>query len=416
MVGSSIAMTIQMLLACTIALALVAGVSSVSHDNSGGLCQEKEWREHPVLCHFVERARDDLDALASELHQSAKAQGWLVDLESASSTSRTGSEAAVTSVERERRLRTGSNPSSSSASASVAGLPVVLAHGMGDSCFNSGMQHITDKVSELLGGVYAVCIPTGDAQAEDTKNGYFLSMDKSVDAFAAGVAADSILQQGFHAIGFSQGNNVIRGYIAKVNNPAVHTFISVNGVNAGIGAVPYCQPDVLSAAHTIVNDGAVQFSMCDLLMEQASRSAYTEFSQEHSFQANYWRDPRPSAVKDYQTYSQLAVWNNEQEAIGGHVNETLKENWSKTRAFVWVLAAEDGMIWPREGEQWGAPNPADPFHDILPMKETEWYQKDLFGLKTAEEAGKNHYESFEGDHLSFTEEDFERWVETYLKA
>jgi palmitoyl-protein thioesterase len=416
MVGSSITMMIRMLLASA-ALSLVAGTSSVSHDDSGSLCQEKEWREHPVLCHFVERARDDLDALAAELHQSAKAQGWLVDLEPSIFTTETGGNTTVTSVERERRLRTGSNPSVS-ASVSVAGLPVVLAHGMGDSCFNSGMQHITGKVLELLGGVYTVCIPTGDSQSSDTKNGYFLSMDDSVDAFAAGVAADSNLQNGFHAIGFSQGNNVIRGYIAKVNTPAVHTFISVNGVNAGIGAVPYCQPDVLplpveSSAHTT---GVVRFSMCDLLMEQASRSAYTDFSQRNSFQANYWRDPRPSAVKEYQTYSQLAVWNNEQDAIGGHVNETLRENWSKTQAFVWVLASEDGMIWPREGEQWGAPDPADPFHDVLPMKETEWYQKDLFGLKTAEEAGKNHFESFEGDHLSFTEEDFEDWVNTYLKA
>jgi palmitoyl-protein thioesterase len=421
MMGSSRTTMIRILLAST-TLALVAGTSSVSQDNSGSLCQEKEWREHPVLCHFVERAHDDLDALAAELHQSAKAQGWLVDLETASSTTSTGSDASVTSVDRERNLRTGGNPSGT-LSASTAGLPVVLAHGMGDSCFNSGMQHITEKVSDLLGGVYTVCIPTGDSQSSDTKNGYFLSMDDSVDAFAAGVAADSNLQQGFHAIGFSQGNNVIRGYIAKVNNPAVHTFISVNGVNAGIGAVPYCQPDVLptqSSAHTTdgLNDdtSTVQFSMCDLLMEQASRSAYTDFSQKNSFQANYWRDPRPSAVKEYQTYSQLAVWNNEQDAIGGHVNETLKENWSKTQAFVWVLATEDGMIWPREGEQWGAPDPADPFHDVLPMKETEWYQKDLFGLKAAEKAGKNHFESFAGDHLSFTEEDFERWVATYLKA
>jgi palmitoyl-protein thioesterase len=424
MVGSSRTMMIRMLLASA-TLMLVAGTSYISHDNTGSLCQEKEWREHPVLCHFVERARDDLDALAAELHQSAKTQGWLVDLEASPSTSRTGSNVAVTSVERERRLRTGSNPRSEtvSAGASVAGLPVVLAHGMGDSCFNSGMQHITGKVSELLGGVYTVCIPTGDSQSSDTKNGYFLSMDDSVDAFAAGVAADSNLQKGFHAIGFSQGNNVIRGYIAKVNSPAVHTFISVNGVNAGIGAVPYCQPDALplqSSAHPTVNvndeTSTVQFSMCDLLMEQASRSAYTDFSQRNSFQANYWRDPRPSAVKEYQTYSQLAVWNNEQEAIGGHVNETLRENWGKTQAFVWVLAEDDGMIWPREGEQWGAPDPANPFHDVLPMKETEWYQKDLFGLKTAEEGGKNHFESFEGDHLSFTEEDFERWVATYLKA
>jgi palmitoyl-protein thioesterase len=386
--GNTRTMTIRrMLLACTLALAFVAGASSAStaddnSSNENSLCQEKEWREHPVLCHFLERARDDLDALAAELHQSAKAHGWLVDVYGSSNDSNDESrpdiETGTTSVERQRRLRTRSNSSGNADTAgSAAGIPVVLAHGMGDSCFNSGMQRITEKVSELLGGVYTVCIPTGSTQSEDTKNGYFLNMDKSVDFFSEGIAADSNLQQGFHAIGFSQGNNVIRGYIAKVNSPAVHTFISVNGVNAGIGAVPYCQPDLLvpfmlptnvtvtGSRTPTAEDSAgasnpsalpavqgVQFSMCDLLMEQASKSAYTEFSQEHSFQANYWRDPRPSAEKDYQTYCQLAVWNNEQEAAGGSVNQTLKENWNKTQGFVWVLATGDGMIWPREGEQW----------------------------------------------------------------
>ena len=39
--------------------------------------------------------------------------------------------------------------------------------------------------------------------------------------------------------------------------------------------------------------------------------------------------------------------------------------------------------------------------DILPMENTEWYQKDLFGLKIADEAGKFNYEEFAGDHLRF---------------
>jgi hypothetical protein len=68
------------------------------------------------------------------------------------------------------------------------------------------------------------------------------------------------------------------------------------------------------------------------------------------------------------------------------------------------------------GEHWGAPDPNDPFHTILPMNETEWYQKDLFGLKTAQEAGKNYFESFDGDHLQFTMEDFDGWVNKYLVA
>ena len=98
--------------------------------------------------------------------------------------------------------------------APLATLPIVVAHGMGDSCFNPGMESIT-KASGVQLGVYSVCIPTGDNQMSDTINGFLLSMDKSVDVFAAKVRADPKLAKGFNAYGLSQGNNVIRGYITK---------------------------------------------------------------------------------------------------------------------------------------------------------------------------------------------------------
>jgi palmitoyl-protein thioesterase len=355
---------------------------------SSSLCREQEWEDHPTLCRMVDRAENDVEALAVEMHEWARAHGMLVEPKLEPKLEPSISMSINAEIAKSRNLRRLDENQ----------LPVVLAHGMGDSCFNDGMQHITAKVSEMLGGVYTVCVPTGETQSEDTKNGYFLSMNANVDLFAEGVRQDPNLQKGFHAIGFSQGNNVIRGYIARMNEPAVNTFISINGVNAGIGAVPYCRPELTGS-----------FSMCDLLMETASHRAYTDFAQEHSFQANYWRDPRPSMQDSYHRYSQLAVWNNE-----AAYNETLKENYAKTQAFVWVLATEDGMVWPKEGEHWGAPDPQDPYNHILPMEETEWYTDDLFGLRTAQEAGKNYFESFQGDHLQFTMEDFEKWVNAYL--
>jgi len=363
-------------------------------------CGEKEYSDHPVLCHMLEL---DQEEFVGQIREWAETHGGMVHLNFSMRSDTT---------ETSRRLRASSSLQERKGGGTPH-RPVVFAHGMGDSCFNRGMQNIVQHTSQLLNNVYTLCIPTGDNQSDDTRNGYFLNMDASVDVFAAKIRADPQLQQGFHAIGFSQGNNVIRGYIAKYNTPSVHTFLSINGVNAGIGAVPYCRPELLSHSHRTSGDSssAVTFSMCDLLMEQASRSAYTEFAQQHSFQANYWRDPRPVATDRYRQYCQLAVWNNE---AGGPINETLRENWAKTQQFVWVLATEDGMVWPREGEQWGAPDPNNPFQVILPRNETEWYQKDLFGLKTAELAGKNFYEAFVGDHLQFTQEDFEGWVHKYL--
>ena len=97
-------------------------------------------------------------------------------------------------------------------------LPVVFMHGMGDSCFNSGMKSITDAVATHL-GVYGVCIPTGDNVNKDTNNGFFMTMNDNVDEWAKRVKADPKLANGFNAVGFSQGTRPgdtgARGGIAK---------------------------------------------------------------------------------------------------------------------------------------------------------------------------------------------------------
>lgn len=383
-------MTIIRSLCCWLAILSTASFYPALAE-SPDVCNDEERNEHSVLCRMMDRLQDPSEAerLVAEIRQFSHEAGLMVEpVESV-----LDDETQV--VASKRKLQGDSSD----------GIPVVMAHGMGDSCFNSGMQSLTKYASQLLGGVYGTCIPTGDRLHEDTMNGYFLSMDKNVENFAAKVKADPKLAQGFYGIGLSQGNNVIRGYISNYNDPPVLRFISINGVNAGVGAVPYCIPKEANQLSLAAQN------MCDLLMEQASKRAYSDFAQKHSFQANYWRDPRPVEKEAYQTYSQLARWNNEVP----QVNETLKENWKKTEKFVWVMAEDDEMVWPKEGEHWGAPDPKDPFNRILPMNETEWYQKDLFGLKTAQEAGKNVFESFPGDHLRFADDDFKRWVQTYLK-
>lgn len=394
-------------LLCSMALFATAPASFARAEGRVS-CSHEEDLVHPALCHWIDVAATNVEAFAQHAHAWAVKYGLLVNF----SLDRRED---VLAVQRRRSLRSSREKKQLNATfqsvdhedhepleSTTKNLPIVFAHGMGDACGNDGIAQLVDLTSRLV-NAYTVCIPTSDNHDDDTRNGFFLNWNATVDVFAQRVAQDPRLQNGFHAIGFSQGSNIIRGYIARYNTPAVHTFISTNGVNAGIGAVPYCRSNLSS-------NQSLSFSICDMLMEQASRSAYTAFAQEHSFQANYWRDPRAEETVLYHAYSQLAWFNNE----GSSINEAFRENWNKTEKFVWILAENDEMVWPREGEQWGAPDPKDPFNHILPMQQTRWYQEDLFGLRTSEEAGKNHYESFAGDHLRFTLDDYERWVQTYL--
>jgi len=278
-------------------------------------------------------------------------------------------------------------------------VPLVVAHGMGDSCFNPGMKSVTQAAGSHL-GVYSTCIPTGDTQIMDTIHGFLMSMDKSVDVFAKKVKADPKLANGFDAFGLSQGNNVIRGYITKYNDPPVRNFMSICGINAGVGAFPQCDPQ-----------WPVIGGVCKALTEVLGALAYNPLSQGILFQADYFRDPSRVNASSYLAHSELAQWNNEAK-----INAEYKANWAKTSKFVWVKGTEDTVVWPREGEWWGAMStvPGQEFKTVNTMKDTRWYQEDLFGLKTADEAGKNFFESFKGEHIRMTEKELFAWLDKYF--
>merc|ERR1712216_254817 len=157
-------------------------------------------------------------------------------------------------------------------------LPTVTGHGMGDSCWEPGFKSVTKAIGSRTGS-YAVCIPTGGNIVTDTINGYLMSMDRSVDVFAAKIKADPKLQGGFNAIGFSQGNSLIRGYIQKYNDPPVNSFISVHGTVMGVAAFPGC-----------FENGKPLGLICKALAETLGDLAYNSLVQGILFQPGYYRD------------------------------------------------------------------------------------------------------------------------------
>jgi len=282
----------------------------------------------------------------------------------------------------------------------AATLPTVAGHGMGDSCFEPGFSSVTQAIAKKT-GTYAVCIPTGGNIITDTIYGYLKDMDSSVDVFAAKIKADPKLSGGFNAIGFSQGNSLIRGYIQKYNDPPVNTFISVHGTVQGVAAFPACFQQEKPVG-----------LLCKALAEVLGDLAYNPLSQHVLFQADYYRAANQIPSRSYLKNSQIARWNNEDPATA---NATFKANFAKTKKFVMVKALKDSMVYPNEGEWWGAFEEGKSYKGRpLSMKETKFYQEDLFGLKTADEAGKIAFETTPGDHLEFSDEQLLGWVQKYF--
>jgi len=276
------------------------------------------------------------------------------------------------------------------------GLPTVVGHGMGDSCFNPGMKSITKGIAQKT-GTYATCIPTGDNIVSDTIHGFLKTMDSSIDYWAEKIRADPNLANGFNCIGFSQGNSQCRGYIQRYNDPPVNSFISVHGTVMGVQAFPGC----------FKQDKKLGL-VCKAFAEVLGDLAYNPVVQNVLYQANYYRDASKASSSGYLKYSPIAHWNNENPDM---FNQTLKDNFIKTK-FAMVKADKDSMVYPNEGEQWGAIK--DNGKAIQSMTETKFYKQDLFGLKTVDEAGSMSFEETSGDHLQFTNDELYSWVEKYF--
>merc|ERR1712113_1172641 len=120
---------------------------------------------------------------------------------------------------------------------------------------------------------------------------------------------------------------------------------------------------------------------CKALAEVLGDLAYNNLVQGILFQADYYRAASKTSGNAYLTHSQIAQWNNEKTP-----NATFTANFGKVKKFAMVRA----------------------------LKETKFYQQNLFGLKDADAAGKIAFETPPGNHLQFTDEELYGWLDKYF--
>ncbi len=96
--------------------------------------------------------------------------------------------------------------------------PIVLWHGMGDSCCNpKSLGHLMKVLKDNLPGVYIKSIRTGDTDDKDVRSGYIGNIQNQVKGACNDLEQDAKLKDGFNAIGISQVkfmNNIIGGIIS----------------------------------------------------------------------------------------------------------------------------------------------------------------------------------------------------------
>lgn len=81
----------------------------------------------------------------------------------------------------------------------------------GDTCcFSFSLGSFRDFLIDILGpNTYVKSIRIGNNVVEDYESGYFVHPDKQVEEACRQISSDPMLQNGYNAVGFSQGSQFL---------------------------------------------------------------------------------------------------------------------------------------------------------------------------------------------------------------
>ncbi|XP_062395631.1 lysosomal thioesterase PPT2-like [Sardina pilchardus] len=228
--------------------------------------------------------------------------------------------------------------------------PVILVHGLfdGPGQFSSLIKFI----SKSHPGTTAIAI---DLYNEEDS---IQPLWKQVEGFKK--AIHPIMQNssdGVHLICYSQGGMICRGLLATLNDHNIHSAIFLSAPLAG-------QYGGLDSKYWW---SAMPKKMLYLF-------CYTAIGQMVSI-CNYWNDPYHQRLfLSGNTY--LALLNGDRT----HTNITAwKNNFLKIKKFVMIGGRDDGLISPWQSSLFSF---YDDKGEVVDMRNTNWYLKDVFGLRT----------------------------------
>ncbi|KAL7309456.1 hypothetical protein PS15m_011537 [Mucor circinelloides] len=272
--------------------------------------------------------------------------------------------------------------------------PVVLWHGMGDDCCNpDSMGRVSDLIRDRLDGAFVYSVQVGNSVDDDHKAGFFGRIDQQVDLVCEKLGQIPELQDGFNAIGFSQGGLFLRAYVERCNKPVVHRLITFGSPHRGVSDIPNCM-------------NPRDFT-CKLMRTMVKSGVYSDYVQNRIVQAQYYRDP--SNEKGYLERNQfLPNLNNENDE-----NDEYKQNLRSLDKFVMIRFSEDVMIKPGY-TAWFWLHDKD--RQLVPLQNQTLYTEDWLGLKYLNDHGRLEFLVCPGQHMQISDDYLDKQViQPYLK-
>eukprot|EP00879_Flechtneria_rotunda_P001889 GHRR01002061.1.p1 GENE.GHRR01002061.1~~GHRR01002061.1.p1 ORF type:complete len:340 (+),score=89.70 GHRR01002061.1:195-1214(+) len=284
------------------------------------------------------------------------------------------------------------------ADSSLSALPVVLWHGMGDSCCSMGSIGSIKKLIEDKLGVFVHSIATGEGEYADIWSSFHGNVNYQVSHVCDQLKGMEELRGGFNMVGFSQGGQFLRAVMERCGHklPPIHTLITLGGQHQGVANTPGCRTDLSGAAARA----------CSLMQLLLARGAYAPWVRENIVQAQYFKDPcNLGAYLANNIF--LPDINNEHE----DKNDLYADNLASVKRLVLFRFDNDTTVVPRDSAWFS-------FWDgtsVIPLRQQPLYQDDWIGLKRLDEAGGLIFEQTPGEHMQFTLKWFaDKVIDEYL--
>lgn len=271
-------------------------------------------------------------------------------------------------------------------------LPVVLWHGMGDSCCSSSSIGAVKQLIEETLGVFVYSIATGNSESADVWSSYFGDLNDQVATVCSTIRSIPELQQGYNAVGFSQGGQFLRAVIQRCQHlgPKASTLITVGAQHQGVMNIPGCSD--LDHVKTL-SRATIHGQACKAMQLLISKGAYLPIIQNHVVQAQYFKDPN-----HLDEYLKQGIFlpdiNNEHDAK----SLKYKSNLMSLDKFVMFRFADDKTVVPRDSSWFSFFNGTQ----LLPLAEQPLYTEDWLGLQALDQQGKLVFAEVPGAHMHFT--------------
>ena len=274
-------------------------------------------------------------------------------------------------------------------------LPVVIWHGLGDNFENPGLQDLADLLNETIPETVVHLIHLADTGASDRSATFFGNVTEQIAHVCEQLANEPKLRNApaINAIGFSQGGQLLRGYVERCNDPPVYNLVTFGSQHNGIQEFEGCSGPSDWTCHT-----------ANALLHWGQ---WTDYVQSRLVPAQYFRDPEQ--LDQYLNHSNyLADINNERPLK----NVTYADNIASLNKFVMYVFENDTRVIPMETGWFSEVNRTS--EKVTPLKERDIYKEDWLGLKKLDEKGGLIFDGLKGDHMRLEEEELKKAFKEYF--